>query len=100
MFFALFTLALARRPKIRVTRKLKDSDCDLCRWAVTYIASMLSDQKTVDEITRAVEQACLYVEEDVRDICDAIVEEWIPPIVSYIQQEMSANDICALLGIC
>ena len=101
MLFALLSVALAQKPLARRSlRKTNDADCDLCRFAVSYIAGMLKDQKTIDEITKAVEQVCLYVEEDVREICDAIVEEYIPTIVSYVQQEMSAHDVCALIGIC
>ena len=100
MIFALLALAASVPKIVKKDRPKNDVDCTMCQFGVSYIESMLSDQQSIDQITKQCEQMCLYVEEDVRDICDAIVEEYIPQIIEYIRTEMSSMDICKELGIC
>lgn len=103
--FALFLLAALgfSRPSIKrskVRRATNDVDCQLCEFAVNYVEGLLQDQKTIDEITLEVEKLCQYVEPEVVDICNAIVDEHVPQIIAYVNDKLSSNDVCKLIGIC
>lgn len=98
-FFLLAALGFSR-PAVKKNNLKLDVDCELCEFAVNYIEGMLQDQKTIDQITLEVEKLCQYVEPEVVDICNAIVDEHVPQIVTYINEKLTTTDVCKLIGIC
>ena len=100
--FALFFLALASAQKAPRAQQVNDISpkCLTCKMVVKMIEGFLKDGKKVDEIVKKIETYCQYVAEDVRPICNQLCEEKIPEIISYIEQQMEAHDLCNLLDYC
>ena len=100
--FALFFLALASAktaPRAQQSNDIRPQ-CLTCKMVVKIVEKYLKDGKKVDEIVKKVETYCQYVAEDVRSICDQLVEEKIPEIIAYIEKQIETHDVCNFLDYC
>jgi hypothetical protein len=75
--------------------------CLICDIIVPIVELELENGQTVDQITMCIENlVCSYVAEDVRDICNLIIETEVPAIIEAIEKDMDETHICRLLGFC
>jgi len=74
--------------------------CDTCKQLVSYVETLLEEQKTQQEIIALAQQLCEQIPSPYGTICDALVAQYIPQIISWLEQEIEVFDVCRKLGLC
>ncbi|KAH0796074.1 surfactant B protein [Histomonas meleagridis] len=74
--------------------------CTFCQTIVNGVKSILSNTSVQSEISNLAAQLCTKVPSLVQGICTTIVSQYLPKVISYISQGMSASAICAKIGLC
>jgi len=74
--------------------------CDFCVGIVNMIEEFLAKQSTEEEIIALVDKLCDLTVEPIKSICDTIVADYIPQIITWINQGITNLKICNKLGFC
>ena len=91
---------LPARMAIRISKKDASVSCDMCQSMVKYIEQLLVDKKTEEEIIALVQVACQQLPSPISSICVSTVSQFVPVIMSWLEQEIEVLDICVKLGLC
>ncbi|GBN42353.1 Prosaposin [Araneus ventricosus] len=81
-------------------KELKDLDCDLCKDVVAKIDEIVKENKTEDEIRRALDKVCSYLPSTIASKCEAFVNQYTDYLIAFISQDMSPGLVCAAVEIC
>lgn len=90
--------AAARRGKSAAGKN--GYSCDMCTSVVNYIAELVADEATKDEITVLVEQLCTTFPSPYDATCKSLVAQHLPAVLDWISAGLTASDICAKIGFC
>lgn len=83
-----------------VNNKAPQQDaCSLCELAISYIEGWLAQNATVQQIEQALEKLCNLIPQ-LAATCDAIVEQGLPQIIAWIEQNQTPTQVCTELGLC
>jgi saposin len=83
------------------TAKNDGAGCTICTKIVNYVEEYIKEGKPAEVIEQLLEdKVCALAPALVKTICDNLVQNYIPLIINYLEQEMEAADICAKLGLC
>lgn len=75
--------------------------CNLCKWLVMYIADKLEKKIDIQKIIQIAEaEICSHLGKKYTDVCDSLVETYIPQIVAYIESGLDPQAICKAIGLC
>ena len=74
--------------------------CDLCKNVVQYIETLLKDQTVEEEISQLVEKLCDTFPSPYKNICESLVEQYLPVIIKFIEEGLEVVDICNTIGLC
>jgi len=85
------------QPKVMVG--VRDTNCFMCETLVQAIEGWLNDSATVQQIEQSLEQLCALIP-GFQATCDAIVEQGVPQIIQWLEQNESPQQICVQLGMC
>jgi hypothetical protein len=85
------------------TSSAPSEECAMCQELVTVVKAALEQNKTITEITNAVEQMCAAIGntplKGLKPECDSLAQR-IGEIVPLIVDELDPASICAMLGAC
>jgi len=73
--------------------------CGLCETLIQYIEGLVENNSTVQEIEQELETICALVPA-YQQVCDQIVEQGVPQIVQWIEQNETPEEVCTQLGLC
>jgi len=73
--------------------------CGLCETLIQYIEGLMEQNATVTEIEQELEVIC-SVFPAFQQVCDQIVEQGVPQIITWIEQNEDPQEICTQLGLC
>jgi len=76
-----------------------NAQCDICETVVQLIETWVESNTTESQIQQYLDTICNLFP-SYAPICDSIVEEGLSEIISFIEQDESADQICAQLGFC
>lgn len=75
-----------------------DIQCFACKAGIQIAFTFLSNNRTLEDIIAAVNQLCYLVSPNYG--CRAYLEELLPPIVQYLQQQLDPAEVCLSLAMC
>ncbi|KAJ6236840.1 saposin-related [Anaeramoeba flamelloides] len=78
----------------------QDIKCTACTTVVGFVEKFLAEGNTEQEIIKLLEDVCQFLPNSYKSICDSIIEQYLPAIIQYIEQELPAQKICELIGLC
>jgi len=73
--------------------------CGLCETLIQYIEGLVESNATVSEIEQELETICSLVPA-YQQVCDQIVEQGVPQIITWIEQNETPEEVCTQLGLC
>jgi hypothetical protein len=77
-----------------------DGECDVCIAAVDFVASIMSQTQVLSEIIAMVDVLCQRFPAPFAEMCEAVVAQYVPQIIEWIEQHYSSQQICQKLGLC
>jgi len=108
MFGVFLALAVSIPPRPLVTKqaplKIPTNDnglaCTFCQELVRAIEDYLKDGKTQEEIVQLLKPLCEKFPASYAPLCDQLVDQYVPVIISWVEKEAEAFDVCTKLGLC
>ena len=64
------------------------------------IEDYLKEGSTQQEITEEIAQLCQYTSESIQPICTKLVEDLMPYVIQYLEQDLEEAQVCVLIGLC
>jgi saposin len=80
--------------------KSNDEECDLCKYAVSYLDSFLAQNSTEAEVEALLEKVCSIVPSSLKGQCDSLVKQYGPLIVQLLEAELDPDRVCIAIGLC
>lgn len=75
--------------------------CDDCKKVIQDIRALIADNATSNAIISMLDElVCSKIPEQFQSFCKETIKVHVPPILDLINRQISAQDICALLGLC
>ncbi|CAF0986520.1 unnamed protein product [Didymodactylos carnosus] len=91
---------------ITIERKLqsmptdKNLDCVLCRYVLTYLDTVLEENKSAEAFVKALELVCSILSDKMRQQCDSFVHIYGPILPELIAELDDPNVVCHWLNLC
>ena len=87
--------------KIRIPKNVdNDLICTVCQQVVAFVETLMTEEKTEEEIIALVEKLCDKIPAPYGSICDSLAEAYIPQIMAWLKEELEVLDICQKIGLC
>ena len=74
--------------------------CDMFKKLVDYIEVLLEDEIVDSQIISLAKNLCETFSSPYSSLCKSIVDQYVPLIISYIEQGIQSADICTSIGLC
>jgi len=75
----------------------QQTPCSMCELVVTYVQAYLNNNQTEAEIVKELEQFCQMIGSAQ---CKALVDQYIPQIIEYIEKDYTPQQVCTQIGLC
>ncbi|XP_064635134.1 prosaposin-like isoform X3 [Lineus longissimus] len=76
------------------------TQCVVCEFLISKLESELKDNATEQEIIDAVNKGCSYLPSTIAKECQALVKEYGAVIISLLVNDVDAEKVCTLIGLC
>jgi len=83
--------------------KPKSSDaetCAVCETVMAYVASMLKENATEEEIQQLLDKVCNFLPKNLQQECLDLMNQYGKQIIDMIIKSASPKEICTMLGLC
>ena len=74
--------------------------CTLCTEVIRMVDDYLDDGKTEEEIISLITKYCDKIPAPYGAICDSLAAQYIPMVIKYLTEELTADEICTKIGLC
>ena len=74
--------------------------CALCKYVVSYIDSVIQNNKSEAAIEAALEKVCSILPAALKDKCDELVQTYGPLLVQLIEKYGTPDEVCNALKLC
>ncbi|XP_010587509.2 prosaposin [Loxodonta africana] len=74
--------------------------CEVCEYVVKEVAKLIDNNKTEEEIIRALEKVCSKLPTSMSEECQEVVDTYGSSILSILLQEVSPELVCSMLHLC
>lgn len=91
------TYEIVTADKFEVQNKI---ECEICKDVMGFLEKELKNNKSEDEIKRALEKVCKILPKETAAKCDNFVKEYVEIVIELITQEVSPKDICKRMELC
>ena len=81
-------------------QSVSDTGCDLCKFVVNYLDDFLKKNSTEASIEALLSQVCGVLPDALKSECSALVKQYGPLVISLLEQELQADQVCKALGLC
>jgi len=78
----------------------KDSNCEMCEFAMNEIFSVLHDKDDQDMVKNALESICYRLPNSIERSCEDFVEKYTSTIINLIVSGLTPDAICSALNLC
>merc|ERR1712168_554686 len=78
----------------------KDSNCEMCEFAMNEIFSVLHDKDDQDMAKNALESICYRLPNSIERSCEDFVEKYTSTIINLIVSGLTPDAICSALNLC
>ena len=76
------------------------SSCPLCLFAVEQLEATLKDNRSVENIRKALDGLCTRLSQKLRTECVDFVDTYTNQLIDMLVSDMSAQEICVFLKLC
>nr|XP_029511790.1 prosaposin-like isoform X3 [Oncorhynchus nerka] len=90
----------AVKPATNTVRARDSPQCAMCEFMMKELESMLQDEKTEQDVVRAVEKVCAVLPSSLSVQCKDLIEAYGQAIIELLVQEADPKTICTVLGLC
>uniref|UniRef100_A0A674EVK7 Prosaposin n=1 Tax=Salmo trutta TaxID=8032 RepID=A0A674EVK7_SALTR len=90
----------AAKPAKNMVRARDSAQCAVCEFVMKEMESMLEDEKTEQDVVRAVEKVCSVLPSSLSVQCKDLIEAYGQAIIELLVQEADPKTICTVLGLC
>uniref|UniRef100_A0A8C8F3Z5 Prosaposin n=1 Tax=Oncorhynchus tshawytscha TaxID=74940 RepID=A0A8C8F3Z5_ONCTS len=90
----------AVKPATNMVRARDSPQCAMCEFMMKELESMLQDEKTEQDVVRAVEKVCAVLPSSLSVQCKDLIEAYGQAIIELLVQEADPKTICTVLGLC
>lgn len=78
-----------------------DSVCDICKQMVQQARDQLTSNATQEDLKNVFETSCkLMLIKPVIEVCDKLVDEFVPELVETLSSQMNPSVVCSVSGLC
>ncbi|XP_056632623.1 prosaposin isoform X1 [Diorhabda sublineata] len=77
-----------------------DSKCPMCLVIVTQLESVLSNNKTEEEIVKQLEKVCKMLPKSLGSECDDFVQTYTERVVEMLLSDFTPQEVCVALHLC
>ncbi|KAJ3452070.1 hypothetical protein M0812_03833 [Anaeramoeba flamelloides] len=74
--------------------------CTACKILAGLVEKYLEEEKTEEEIETALNAVCEKLPRNYVSMCKTMVEQYLPTIIDYIEDNQSPETLCAEIGFC
>jgi saposin len=74
--------------------------CDMCQTIVKKIEELMVDTRIESEIIAACQKLCVKLPAPYSTLCDALVAQYVPVIMKWLQEGFKSLEICNKIGLC
>ncbi|CAF0834829.1 unnamed protein product [Didymodactylos carnosus] len=78
----------------------KDLDCVICRYVLTYIDTVLQQNKSAEAVEKALELVCTILSGKMKEQCDTFVKSYGLILVELLAELDDPNVVCQWLNLC
>jgi hypothetical protein len=80
--------------------EIKSAQCALCKYVVTYIDTVIQNNKSEAAIEAALKKVCGILPGPMKDKCDQFVQTYGPVLVQLIEKYGTPDQVCDALKLC
>lgn len=73
--------------------------CSLCKWVAEEAEQLLLSNHTLNQIETVLNGACKKLQ-SLSEICDTVVQQYLPMILEFLESKAQPPVICQKLGLC
>jgi len=84
----------------RLTTLNKDSNCEMCEFAMNEVFSVLKNKDDQDMVKNALESICYRLPNSIERNCEDFVEKYTSTIINLIVSGLTPDEICSALNLC
>lgn len=77
-----------------------DVKCTLCALLVSTAENYIAKNETEQQIAAQAKKACGILPGSMKDMCNALVDQYLPQIVEMLKNKYPANKVCHMIGLC
>ncbi|KAH9498380.1 hypothetical protein Btru_008134, partial [Bulinus truncatus] len=86
--------------KDKLSPKVNDELCDLCKYVVTYIDTFVKENATEAEIEAILDKVCDILPASIKQQCENLVQQYGPLIIQLLLKELDPTQVCTAIGLC
>jgi saposin len=94
-----FLLLLVRVEQQNAVAQPEDGFCSICTAIVGFVESYVEQNATIAQIQARLDAACALTGPYASE-CKALVDQYLPQIIAWIEKNETPADICTQLGVC
>jgi len=83
----------------KVVKAPEDGFCSICEAIVGFVESYVEQNATIAQIQARLDAACALTGPYASE-CKALVDQYLPQIIAWIEKNETPADICTQLGVC
>jgi len=87
-------------PTDKVARLSNGIGCTICKSIVAEVEKVMVDTKVESEVIALIQELCNKLPAPASTICDALVADFVPQIMEWLEQGLDHLEICQKLGLC
>ncbi|XP_043267105.1 prosaposin [Venturia canescens] len=74
--------------------------CPLCLLAVTQLEEMVKNEKTEENIEKALEKLCMHLPKSLITDCNGLVQQYSQQVIEMLVADFSPQEVCVALKLC
>jgi len=79
---------------------MKDSNCEMCQFALTEVFSVLKDKDNQDMVKNVLESICYRLPNSIEAECEDFVEKYTNTAIDMIVNGLTPDEICKAMDVC
>ena len=79
---------------------LESTQCTVCKFVVSYIDTVIQNNKSEAAIEAALEKVCTILPHALNSTCVQFVQTYGPALVTLLENYTTPDKVCGALGLC
>ncbi|CAH8627213.1 unnamed protein product [Dicrocoelium dendriticum] len=79
---------------------LQSAPCEVCKFVIQAVKYQLQQNATEDRLDELVKRMCTELPQSYVNECMNLVDTYLSTVIRYIEESMTAEEVCQTLGLC